>query len=52
MPLGPPFGRAEVYVSTNLLLLNVGHKREHIAVTVSIRGIDVADPLINVVERC
>ena len=52
MPLGPPFGRAEVYVFTDLLLLNVGHEREHVAVTVRIRRIDVPDPLINVVERC
>ena len=52
IPLGPPFGRAEVYVFTDLLLLNVGHEREHVAVTVRIRRIDVPYPLINVVERC
>ena len=51
-PLGPPFGRAEVYVFIDLLLLNVGEECEDVAVTVRIRRIDVPDPLINVVERC
>ena len=42
---------AEVDVATHLLLFDVRHTREHIAVTLSISAIDVPDPLVNVVER-
>ena len=52
LPLGTPLGRAKVYVSIDLLLLNKRYTREDVAVTVSIRGIDVPNPLINVVQRC
>ena len=48
-PLGSPLGRAEVYVSHNLLLLNIRHTRENVALTVSIGRIDVPNPLINVI---
>ena len=50
LPLSPPLGRAEAYVSVYLLLLNVGDKCEHVAMTVSIRRINIPHPLINVVE--
>ena len=50
MPLGPPFGRTEIYVSVDLLLLNIRHEREDVAMTVSIRRINIPHPLINVVE--
>ena len=49
LPLRPPLGRAEVYVSHNLLLLNIRHTRENVALTVSIGRIDVPNPLINVI---
>ena len=49
-PLSPPLGCTEIYVSVYLLLLNVGNKCEDVAVTVSIRRVDVSDPLINVVQ--
>ena len=49
-PLGPPLGSTEIYISVDLLLLNIGHKREDVAMTVSIRRVDVSNPLINVVE--
>ena len=52
IPLGPPFGRAEVYVFIDLLLLNVGEEREDVAVTVRIRWIDIPNPLINVIQGC
>ena len=48
-PLGPPLGCTEIYVSVYLLLLNVGNKREDIAVTVGVCRIDISYPLINVV---
>ena len=51
-PLGPPFGRAEVYVFIDLLLLNIGEEREDVAVTVRIRWIDIPNPLINVIQGC
>ena len=50
LPLSPPLGCAEVYVSVYLLLLNKGDKCEHVAMTVGIRRIDIPHPLINVVE--
>ena len=50
LPLRPPLGRAEANVSVYLLLLNVRHTREDVAVTVSICRIDIPDPLINVVQ--
>ena len=50
LPLRPPLGRAEVYVSHNLLLLNIRHTRENVTVTVGISRIDIPHPLINVVE--
>ena len=49
-PLRPPLGCAEVDVPVDLLLLNVGDKCEHVAMTVGIRRIDIPHPLINVVE--
>ena len=49
-PLGPPFGRAEVYVFIDLLLLNVGEEREDVAVTVAVSRIDISNPLINVAQ--
>ena len=49
-PLCPPLGRAEVYVSHNLLLLNIRHTRENVAVTVGVSRIDVPHPLINVAQ--
>ena len=49
-PLCPPLGRAEVYVSHNLLLLNIRHTRENVAVTVGVSWIDVPHPLINVAQ--
>ena len=49
-PLRPPLGRAEANVSVYLLLLNVRHTREDVAVTVSIRRINVPYPLINVIQ--
>ena len=52
LPRGPPLGSAKAYVSIDLLLLNKRYTREDVAVTVSIRGIDVPNPLINVVQRC
>ena len=51
-PLGTPLGRAEADVSIDLLLLNKRDTREDVAVTISIRGIDIPNPLINVVQRC
>ena len=51
-PLGPPFGRAEVYVFIDLLLLNIGEEREDVTVAVSVCRIDIPNPLINIVERC
>ena len=48
--LGPPLGSTEIYISVDLLLLNIGHKREDVAMTVRIRRVDVSYPLINVVE--
>ena len=50
-PLGSPFSCAKVYVSIDLLLLNIRDKREDVAVTISIRWIDVPNPLINVIQR-
>ena len=50
LPLRPPLGRAEVYVSHNLLLLNIRHTRENVAVTVGVSWIDVPHPLINVAQ--
>ena len=50
LPLSPSLGRAEIYVSVYLLLLNKGDKCEHVAMTVGIRRIDIPHPLINVVE--
>ena len=50
MPLGPPFGRAEVYVFIDLLLLNIGEEREDVAVTVAVSRIDISNPLINVAQ--
>ena len=49
-PLGPPLGRTEIYVSVDLLLLNIRHEREDVAMTVSIRRVDVPNPLINVIQ--
>ena len=49
-PLGPPLSRAKVNVTIDLLLLNIRHAREDVAVTVSISWINVADPLINVAQ--
>ena len=49
-PLGTPLGRAKVYVSIDLLLLNKRDTRENVAVAICIFGIDVPDPLINVVQ--
>ena len=51
-PLGPPFGRAEVYVFIDLLLLNIGEECEDVTVAVSVCRIDIPNPLINIVERC
>ena len=48
-PLRPPLGCAEVDVPVYLLLLNVGDKCEHVAMTVSIRRINIPHPLINIV---
>ena len=49
-PLGSPLGRAEVYVSHNLLLLNIRDTRENVTVTVGVSRIDVPHPLINVAQ--
>ena len=51
-PLGPPLGSAEIYISVNLLLLNIGEEREDIAVTAAVSRIYVPNPLINVIQRC
>ena len=51
MLLYASLARAEVDVATHLLLLDVRHTREHIAVTLSISAIDVTNPLVNKVER-
>ena len=51
-PLCPPLGRAEVYVSHNLLLLNIRDTRENVTVTVGVSRIDIPNPLINVVQGC
>ena len=48
-PLRPPLGCAEVDVPVYLLLLNVGDKCEHVAMTVCIRRINIPHPLINIV---
>ena len=50
MPLGPPLGSAEIYISVNLLLLNIGEEREDVAVTVAVSRIDISNPLINVAQ--
>ena len=50
LPLSPSLGRAEIYVSVYLLLLNIGDKCEDVAVTVSIGWIDVPNPLINITQ--
>ena len=50
-PLGPPLGSTEIYISVDLLLLNIGHERKDVAVTVCIRWVNVPDPLINVIKR-
>ena len=50
-PLCPPLGRAEADISVDLLLLNIGDTREDITVAVSISGIDIPNPLINVIQR-
>ena len=50
LPLGTPLGRAKVYVSIDLLLLNKRDTREDVAVTVSIRRIYIPYPLINVIQ--
>ena len=49
LPLCPPVGRAEAYISINLLLLNIGDIRENVTVTVGVSWIDIPNPLINVV---
>ena len=49
-PLGPPFSRTKADVTIDLLLLNIGDTREDVAVTVSIRRINVPHPLINVIQ--
>ena len=49
-PLRPPLGCAEVDVPVDLLLLNIGHERKDVAVTVSIHWINIPNPLINVVQ--
>ena len=49
-PLGPPLGSAEIYISVNLLLLNIGEEREDVAVTVAVSRIDISNPLINVAQ--
>ena len=51
-PLRPPLGSAEIYISVNLLLLNIGEEREDVTVAVSVCRIDIPNPLINIVERC
>ena len=51
LPLGPPLSRAEVDVTIYLLLLNEGDTREDITVAVCISGIDIPNPLINVIQR-
>ena len=51
LPLGPPLGSAEIYISVNLLLLNIGEEREDIAVTAAVSRIYVPNPLINVIQR-
>ena len=48
--LGPPLGSTEIYISVDLLLLNIGHERKDVAVTVSIHWINIPNPLINVVQ--
>ena len=50
-PLGPPLGSAEIYISVNLLLLNIGEECEDIAVTAAVSRIYVPNPLINVIQR-
>ena len=50
-PLRPPLGSAEIYISVNLLLLNIGEEREDIAVTAAVSRIYVPNPLINVIQR-
>ena len=50
-PLRPSLGCAEVDVPVYLLLLNVGDKCEHVAVTVGISRIYIPNPLINIIKR-
>ena len=51
LPLSPPLGCTEAYVSVDLLLLNIRDTREDIAVTFGISWINIPNPLINVIQR-
>ena len=50
-PLRPPLGSTEVYISVDLLLLNIWDKCEDVAVTFSIGRVDISNPLINIIKR-
>ena len=50
-PLRPPLGRTKVYISVDLLLLNIRDKCEDVAVTFSIGRVDISNPLINIIKR-